>query len=94
MKREIRSENGLSALLETRYDAADITVYSFDYVANMADMINESDCVDVLGLERKSFGFVISLHFSCSKAELTEMVCEAISEVYDVDTFVSCARAE
>lgn len=88
--------NGKSALLCTIVYPALLTVNEYVLPVELADAINESGdvCVTEVRLDNSHRTGVIKIAHDLNSSELLEIVCEAISQVFDTDTSVSYARPE
>ncbi len=93
MKREIKF-GGSSALLSTGDNRAMLTVYEKSLPALLADAINEAGDLTVTEVFKAGDETYIRIVHDLSAAEILDIVCEAISRVYNVDTFVKNARPE
>lgn len=93
MRRDIKF-GGCSALVEIEEGKAILTVWERSLPLLLADSLNESEGVDVVEV-RNVMGkeYRISMNHFLPNGELLNIVCEAISQVYDVDTSVSYARS-
>lgn len=94
MKKEIKF-GGCSALLSAGEHRAMLTTREKSLPVILADAINEAGDVRVIEVSKDDDGATyIRITHDLSAGDLLDAVCEAISRVYDVDTFVSNARAE
>lgn len=94
MKREIKF-GGCSAVLSIGDHRAMLTTREKSLPVILADAINEAGDLDVIEVNRDDSDVTaIRITHDLNLGELLDIVCEAISRVYDVDTFVSNARAE
>lgn len=94
MKKEIKF-GGCSALLSAGEHRAMLTTREKSLPVILADAINEAGDVRVIEVSKDDDGatYIRMTHY-LSAGDLLDVVCEAISRVYNVDTFVSNARAE
>lgn len=94
MKREIKF-GGCSAFLSIGDHRAMLTTREKSLPVILADAINEAGDLDVIEINRdESDVTAIRITHDLNPGELLNIVCEAISRVYDVDTFISNARTE
>lgn len=94
MKRAIKF-GGCTAVLNVGEHRAMLTVYESSLPTILADAINEAGDIDVTEVSREdNNATAIRIVHDLSINELLDVICEAISKVYDADTFVSNARAE
>lgn len=93
MKREIKF-GGNSALLSVGDNRAMLTVYEKSLPVLLADAINEAGDLTVTEVFKVGDDTYIRIVHDLSAAEILDIVCEAISRVYDVDAFVKNARPE
>lgn len=95
MKREITFSNSV-ATIERSKSAATLQFLSFqeDKLAILADAINESECITVITILPPGGKVVFTVEKSTTNSEVIDIICEAISRVFDTDTSVSYARPE
>lgn len=95
MKREI-DFNGKSALLCAGEHRALLTINEYTLPVELADAIDEAGDVRVseVFLDDNCRTGVIRILYDLNPSELLEIVCDAISRVFDADTSVSYARPE
>ncbi len=93
MKREIKL-GGCSALLSAGDNRAMLTVHEKSLPVVLADAINEAGDLTVTDVFKAGDDTCIRIVHDLSAGEILDIVCEAISRVYDVDTFVKNARPE
>ena len=93
MKREIKF-GGNSALLSVGDNRAMLTVDEKSLPVLLADAINEAGDLTVTEVFKVGDDTYIRIVHDLSAAEILDIVCEAISRVYDVDAFVKNARPE
>ena len=94
MKREIKF-GGYSAILYVGCNRALLTTRETSLPVALADEINETQDVtvtEVTIMDNKEY--IIRIVHDLPKNDVLDIVCEAISSVYDVDTSVSYARSE
>lgn len=95
MKREITFRNSV-ATVERLKTAAKLQVSSTeaDKLAILADAINESECITVFKISPPRGTVIFNVEKSTTNSEVIDIVCDAISRVFDADTSVSYARPE
>jgi hypothetical protein len=95
MKIEITFRNSV-ATVERSKTAALLQVASTeaDKLAILADAINESECITVITILPTCGKVVFTVEKSTTNSEIIDIVCDAISRVFDADTSVSYARTE
>lgn len=88
--------NEKSALLCAGEERAMLTVNEYTLPVELADAIGEAGDVHVsaVSLDDNCRTGVIRILHDLNPSELLEIVCEAISRVFDADTSVSYARSE
>ena len=94
MKRTITFKDK-SALLSAGENRAMLTINEYRLPVELADAINESGdvyVVDVFLDDTCQMGVIRIVHDLPSPSELIEIICEAISRIFDADTSVSYAR--
>ena len=95
MKKEITFRNSV-AIVERSKTVALLQVLSAetDKLAILADAINESECITVITILPPRGKVVFTVEKSTPNSEVIDIVCDAISRVFDADTSVSYARPE
>ena len=94
MKREIKFGER-SALLFVGENLAMLTTRETYLPVALADEINETQDVTVTEVTiMDNTEYIIRIVHDLPKGEVLNIVCDAISRVYDVDTSVSYARSE
>lgn len=90
-----------TAVLERSKSAASITVTPIPgntplptQIAELADKLNESDIVDVFHILPGRGKICFTVEKSATNADVIDVVCDAVTCVYDTDTTVSNERAE
>lgn len=95
MKREITFSNSVATVERSKSSALlQLSPTQIDKLAILADMINESEGINVITILPPRGKVVFTVEKSISNSEVIDIVCDAISRVYDVDTSVSYARSE
>ena len=95
MKREITLRNSV-AIVERSKTAALLQVSSTkaDKLTILADAINQSECIKVIAILPPRGKVVFTVEKSTTNSEIIDIICDAISQVFDADTSVSYARPE
>lgn len=95
MKRII-TFNDKSALLRASEHRALLTVNKYAFPVELADVIDKAGdvCVTEVFIDDNSQAGVIRIVYDLNPSELLEIVCDAISRVFNADTSVSYARTE
>lgn len=90
-----------TAILEHSKSAASITVTPVPgntslptQIAELADKLNESDIVDVSHIFPDRGKIVFTVERSATNANVIEVVCDALTCVFETDTIVSNERAQ
>lgn len=65
-----------------------------DRIAELADAIDEAQCVDVKAVLFDAGKIIFVVEKGTTNAEVIDVVCDAITRVYDTDTVVSNETAE
>lgn len=94
MKRIINFKDK-SALLSAGENRAMLTINEYRLPVELADAINEAGdvyVVDVFLDDTCKTGVIRIVHNLSSPSELVEIICEAISRIFDADTSVTYAR--
>lgn len=76
-------------------NSASITIEDTSLPVLLADALEENEDITISEVyHMKDFDFTIQMDYEMSKAELTNVICEALSQVYDTDTTVCYARSQ
>lgn len=95
MKREITFSNSVATVERSKSAALlQLSPNQVDKLAILADVINESDGITVITILPPRGKVVFTVEKSITNSEVIDVVCEAISRVFDADTSVSYARPE
>lgn len=91
MQKEIKF-GGNSALLEREGCAcAIVTTPELKDISRLADAVDKNDGMEVLSIFPPLGKIIVYVEKSTTNSILTEAVCDAISEVYNIDTRISNA---
>lgn len=90
-----------TAVLERSKSAASIAITPIpgntpfpSLIAELADKLNESEIIDVFHILPGRGKIVFTVERRATNADVIDVVCDAITCVYDTDTTVSNERAE
>lgn len=95
MKREITFRNSVATVERLKtFAKLQVSSTEAEKLAILADTINESDCVAVFKISPLRGTVLFNVEKSTTNSEVIDIVCDAISRVFDADTSVSYARPE
>lgn len=89
MKKEIIFRNSVVTVERTKTAAIlQISPADTDKLAILADTINNSECITVITILPSRGKVLFTVERSTENSEIMDVVCNAISHVYDVDTTI------
>lgn len=93
MKREITFGDH-TAIIDMGEGRAMLTVLESSLPVQLADALDAAGDMDATEVSLIPGGACIRIVHDLSTADLLDVICEIISDVYDTDTTISYARAE